>query len=187
MNKLLIIASAAAATAFALPAMATPVTGDVTGQMNVSGQVTAKCANLGSATVDLDVGELADANGSVVSDFAQNKHAEFTVTCTGAAPQVTVAATPLTGPASPPSGYTNLVQYKATATVADANGGSVAPYVLTDGSNPLNSNVAVLAAAIATGTGNVKVDLSNPTAVPGSRLIAGNYTGTVTVTVAPTS
>jgi hypothetical protein len=186
MNKLLIIASSAALAAYALPALATPV-GDVTGQVNVSGQVTAKCSNLGSASVDLDVGELADSNGVVVTDFAQNKHAEFTVACTGAAPKVTVAATPLTGPASPPPGYTNLVQYKATATVADANGGSVAPYVFSDGSNPLNSNVAVLAAAIATGTGNVKVDLSNPTAVPGSRLIAGNYTGTVTVTVAPTS
>jgi len=184
MRKLLLIAAAALGGLAAGPALA-----DATGTVNVSGTVTAKCSTTGTNPVNLDVGELADSNGLVVTSFAQNTHANFTFVCTSAKPTVTVTATTLTGPTPPVGGgYTNLVQYKATVTAYLTGGTANAthPFVNTDGSNPANSNTTQLTAQLYNHQDNVQVDISNPTS-NGSLLMAGSYTGQVVVTLAPTS
>lgn len=191
MKKLLLIAATATLGAASPALVSSAFAADATGTVNVSGTVSAKCADTGTSPVSIDLGELANSSGTVVSTFAGVTHANLTFACTSAKPTVTVAATPLKGPASPPPGYTNLVQYRATATAYLAAGGtnSVNPVVSTSGSALTTGTPVVLSSQLANAANNVQVDIDQPSS-NGSLLVAsaaGGYTGAVTVTVSPTN
>src|SRR5262249_19432375 len=92
MKKLLLLrppgSLAALAAGLAAPAFAAP--GDATGVVDLQGTVTAKCSDTGTSPVTIDLGELAQANGKVVTSFAGTTHADLTFACTSAKPTVNV-------------------------------------------------------------------------------------------------
>lgn len=194
MKKLLTLtASVAALAAFAAPAFADD--NNATGSVTVNGSVAGKCVNTGTAPAALDVGELARAdNGQVVTQFATpagSLIAKFTIICSSAKPTVSISATPLvftTG--TIPNGYTNTVNYRATVTpyLSDYSANAVSPYVWTGNESPGVPSTQ-LTGALATAQNNIQVTVDHPytSAGTGSVLMAGNYSGQVTITVGPTS
>ncbi|KQY75387.1 hypothetical protein [Brevundimonas sp. Root1423] len=163
---------AGTAMALLLPAAAFAQDGTV----NINGSVAAKCVIASSATITLN--ELADADG-LYNLAADGKSATLNAWCNGAASTISVVATAITlqgGPAVQP-GFTDAIQYTATASVAPAAGGSVS---VTD------STVAAAAPAATVGlfSNNITVALS-ASGTNGGKLIAGSYTGNVVVTLAP--
>lgn len=182
-----ILMTMAAATTLAAIA-ASPALAD-SGSVTVNGTVTGTCTVQGAAPqATINVGELdVPTTGLVVSGFGGANTASFKVVCNTAAPKIAVSATALTGPASPPTGYTNVVNYKATVTPSLATGtfAGTAPFYDTASAT---SHTETLASPLANPSlgDNILVTVSAPsTPTPTNILVAGAYQGTVTVTVTP--
>jgi hypothetical protein len=196
MKKILLTALAAAsALAIATPAAAQSVTGIV----NITGNVAAKCivvddgnptgADFGGTVA---LGELAQANGTMATDLAtrfnavsNNGQLQYKIVCNSANTSVAVDADPIvaaTGLAQ--TGYANRVDYKASVAVALVGG---------PGTTVENDSAAVATGAVnqggrlaATGT-NITVTASNfRTPNVGDIMVADTtYTGKITIVVSP--
>jgi hypothetical protein len=178
-------ATVLAALAFAGAASAQTVTGTV----NITGNVDAKCTVSGpggpSAFSDTwNLGELADGDGTLTTIPNQSTSGDgIQVSCT-TRPFVSIDATPITNAAPVPgAGYANTVNYIAyadfltvpssTETINDASGGA--------GSTP-----SQLAAHLQNVTDNVVVRADTFT-TPGASdvLVSGPYSGQIVVTITP--
>lgn len=172
MKKLAICIAAPLALA-AMPALAQNATGTV----NINGSVAGRCLfTTPSQTIDL--GELAlpgtdTAAGRLDLTKVNGQSTTLVGWCNNSAASMTVEATKLTNPASAASGFTNSIDYRATAT---ANSISATDTTTVAGAGS-PSNVGMFA-------GNIGVSLSDATS-DSSILVAGSYTGLVTVTLAP--
>lgn len=181
-SGLFLIALAAAP----LPALAQSAT--ATGNVAVGGQVAPLCI-LGTpnpATVNL--GTLANTSGARVGRIATFSPQTVSLPgsfCNFAGSQLSVQATALlsTDDTVPPAGFSRAVNYTATASGWAASNAVATTAALANGSN-----------AAATGSGSTQplpkladltVALSNFTAPGDAILVAGAYSGTVTVTLGP--
>jgi hypothetical protein len=160
----------------ASPAMAQSA--DSTGTVAIDGSVAGRCLfTTPSATISLN--ELAlsgsDTNAGKLNTAAVNgKSATLVGWCNSAAAGMTVKAFPLLNAATSASGFTNRVDFTATAT---ANAASGSDSTLVDGSGtPVSVGMF---------TGNIGVALSAASAPGNALLVAGTYNGSVEVTLSP--
>lgn len=172
MNKIIL------ATA-GLALLAAPAAFAADGTVTINGSVAAACVIAPSATITL--GEMADSNG-LYNSVANGKTATLAGWCNGAASTMSVVANPivLQGVHTTPTGFTDTVNYTATAAVTPAGAGS-----------PVSTSDSTTAAAAAAATvglfnGNITVTLS-ASATPAGQLIAGSYSGTTVVTLTPST
>lgn len=187
MKKIALIALAASA-AIATPAAAQTVTGTI----NITGSVAPKClvvpGNGSTFGGTVAMGELAQANGTLKptatleTTFAAAGAAVLTaqVVCTSANPEVSVTSEPLANVAVADAGYDNSIDYTADVTFSRVG---PATTVVSDPSAVAAATTATLASRL-TGTGtNVSVASSGWTA--SGILVSGNYTGKITILIAP--
>jgi len=172
----------------AVPAMAQEggSTSD-TAQVNVTGNVASLCILGDPTNPNVDLGQMVNTSGARVGKIAtigqqtSNLPNSF---CNFAGTQLTVTTAALLGPAgTPPTGFARAVNYTATATgwaAPDAAATSAAAF---DGATPSASNSG--------GTQNgprvndILVTLTNFTVPLDRLLVAGAYSGTVTITLGP--
>lgn len=150
---------------------------DVSGTVTINGTVAAKCVIDPAATITL--GEMADLNG-VYNNVANGKTATLTAWCNGSRSTMTVASTAikLVNGVAPPTGFVDTVNFTGTASVASASGGGTV--------SASDSTTAVPSAAATVGlfSNTITVVLSASSTAAG-KLIAGDYQGSVVVTLAP--
>jgi hypothetical protein len=185
MKKLVIAALAAGTAAFAVPAAAQSVSGTI----DLTGTVAAKCTAAGGLNSSIDLGELAIADGTVNSAFSANNGGltrTFTVTCTSSNPQLSVNASSLVNAAvvTPTTGYTSTVNYTATMTAAKAGGGMAS---VADTSNVAGATTVLVGDHLANTAGNIAVTVSSGNTTAGALLEAGTYNGSIAITVAPSA
>lgn len=168
---------------------ASPAYADVTGTINLTGSVAAKCVvdpGSGSTFSDtVNFGELAQADGTLRTDLASafGTHS-FTVKCNTGTPTIAVDADPLATTAAASSGYDNTINYTASVAVS-AVGNYSGPF--TNASDTAASAATPVGSALANTANNVSITTSGyHTANPTDLLVASpTYTGKITVVIAP--
>ena len=192
--KNLIAASAILMTA-ALAAPAAAQT--VSGQVDVSGFVSARCGSTyeGDPTFSgsIALGELSQTSGTLSTALANTTTSApagdvlFTVGCTSVASTVTLSATRLSNPVAPtlPTA-SNDIDYMAEIKIALANGGFAMINYRTAAAAPAPT-VSALSDISANQPNNFSVRVYDLDAENGadSFLVAGSYTSVITITVSP--
>ena len=192
--KAIVLAAIAATASLGLAASASAA-GAVTGMVTLTGSVPPQCSVSTDVpgtllfTANVNLGDIADANGHLLSSLATSTNssapvATFQVNCTGSHNTATLSATPLAispAPAPQPS-YSSSVSYTAEADYA-AVGGTVTQTQLSNGvtSTPTtafefantSANLAIKAYAFDDGDNAVNL------------LDAGSYQGVITVIITP--
>ena len=186
MKKIALLAMTAAA-AIASPAMAQTVTGTI----NITGTVAAKCFVVPGAGntfgTNVAMGELAQSDGTLKpsatlsSTFATVGGTGLTaqVVCTSANPEVSVNSEALVNTAAADPGYDNSVDYTADVTFTRVGGTTL---VSDASSNPAATTATLPTRLTGTGT-NISVATSGWSAA--GVLVAGSYAGKITIVVAP--
>ncbi len=198
MNKMSLAATAASALIMVLAAGAASAA-DAVGTVTVTGQVASKCtvitggtaggvlfsSNFGATT------ELADSSGHLISNFGAfttNGTGDFQINCNKANPSITLAASNMTTADTAPTGYANTVSYTAYADIGAISGANA--------TSTVTRTVASGASTGPTGLGSglyvrniannvvVRADTFH-TAAPSDVLVAGSYSGTITLTLTP--
>ena len=156
MKKLLMAAVAASALA-ATPALAaTDATYDVTGSVNSA------CGIAASGTVAFSA--LANADGTYASPTATAAN-DTTAYCNQAGTTVDISHTAMTTSGATPTGFTNTLDFT--------------PVVSFNGATGLNDGAAQLVGAF----GSLSVSATATT--PAAKLIAGSYSGQISITLHP--
>lgn len=159
-----------------------------TGNVGVAGQVARLCILGTPSSAVVNLGTLANTSGARVGRIATFSDQSVTMPgsfCNFAGSQVTVQAAALLSAdaTTPPTGFARAVNYTASAGNWATNSAAATTAALANGSNPN-----------ATGTGStqpqpkladIAVTLSGFTAPGDAILVAGSYSGTVTVTLGP--
>lgn len=158
----------------AMPASAQDSTGTVT----IDGSVASRCLFTTPSAV-ISLGELAvsgatTAAGRLDTAKVDGQAATLVGWCNNAAAGMTVEAFPLLNSLTAASGFTNRVDFTATAT---ANGADASDDTLVAGGGTT--------AAVGMFTGDVDVTLSDSSAPSDDLLVAGDYDGSVEVTLTP--
>lgn len=152
---------------------------DATGTVSIDGSVAGRCLfTTPNATISL--GEMAlagsDSNaGRLDTSTVNGESATLVGWCNNAAAGMTVEAFPLLNTATSATGFTNRVDFTATA---DANAAS--------GTDSSLANGPGTTVGVGMFTGNVLVTLSSASAPSNNLLVAGSYVGSVEVTLTPT-
>lgn len=198
MNKVLLTALAAAsALAIAAPASAQSVTGVV----NITGNVDSKCIVIAPGTPTggnafggtVSLGNLAQANGTLESTAtlesrfaaAGAANLEYRVVCTAASTKVSVDADPITTAAASTTGYSNTVQYQANVAVLLANS---TPTPIVNDSLVGTATETTYADRLKASVNNILVSATNfRSASATDVMLAGAYTGKITIIVTPTT
>jgi len=171
-----------------------------TGKIVLNGNVPAQCSvvNAGAPPAGdfgdtINLGVLSDANGHLKSGLTGGSNQigteTFEVNCTGANNTVTLLASPLATSAPAPAGYANTINYTAESDFAVAGGSPPAssPVKLIQASTvatPLSQGLGpgvrlanpgnnITISAYSFNTANTLTDV----------LVAGAYSGTITVTI----
>ncbi len=168
-----------------------------TGKIVLNGHVPAQCSVIVAGSPPsgadfgntVDLGVLSDANGHLVSGLTaatnQIGTQAFQVNCTGANNTVTLVATPLTTAATAPSGYANTINYTAQSDFAVVGGTS--PVTLTQASTVVTPLSQGLGAGVRLANPGNNITITaysfNTASTATDILVAGAYTGTITVTV----
>jgi hypothetical protein len=162
-----------------LALLASPaVAQDSTGTVDITGSVAGRCLFTTPSGL-IELGELAldgaDSNaGRLDASIIGGESATLVGWCNNAAAGMTVEAFPLLNTAPDATGFTNRVDFTATA---EANEAEADDSSLTEGDGDTVS-VGMFA-------GNVVVTLSDASAPNNDRLVAGDYEGSVEVTLTP--
>ena len=184
MKKLALIAMTAAA-AIASPAMAQ----NVTGTINLTGSVAAKCfvvpGNGATFGEPVAFGELAQADGTVRTDLATAfATRSATVKCTSAAPTISVDSTALATTATGAAGYDNSIDFTASVAVTTV-GANAGPFTND------SANIALAATPIgnplANSASNINITTSNYRTNTATDLLVASptYTGSIVIVIAP--
>ena len=160
MKKLLMAAVAASAIA------ATPAMAATSATYSVSGSVAGACSI--SATGSVDFGPLTDGAGAYNNSGTSSEDTDDSAYCNQAATTVTITHTNLANTASAPTGFTNTVTFD--------------PVVSTQ-SVTLTGDKAGGTLIGAFDVFKVKATATAPSA----KLVAGSYSGSITITLAPTT
>lgn len=175
MRKLLI--TSLTCVLLASPAMGQ--TANTTGTVLIDGFVTSRCAfTLDNAVLHL--GELAlqttgSGGGKLDTSKVNGKNATLTGWCNSSDSDISVEAFPLLNPASSASGFDNRVDYTATASVGTPNP--------TD--TTLSAGGGTPRSAGSLFNGNIVVTLSAASSPNSGVMVAGDYDGSVVVTLTP--
>ena len=188
-NVLLFASATSMAAALAAPAFATPAANSVTGSVNVTGSVAAFCSSQSfSDTIALN--ELSKPTDGTLDTTVPNNTGltkSFKIVCTSALPTVDVSASRLAATGSTSPGFTNVIDYTATATAHLAGGGSTNVAYTTAATLPAATSTKLTDRLANAGT-NLDVTFSGAhTTNATDQLIAGTYASVITVTVEPTS
>jgi hypothetical protein len=169
MNKLLLLGGAALAFSGAAPAFA-----QATGEVDVNGFVEDRCqfTTIGDAVIEL--GEISDEDGRLDEAAVDAGTATLQGWCNGSASTIGVEALPLLNAATGAASFDNRVDYRATATA-----GSAAPI---DDSTDAGAGTDV---ALGLFNGDIVVDISNAASPNDGLMIAGDYVGSIVVTLTP--
>jgi hypothetical protein len=200
--KKLLISTAFVALGLAFAGQASAQT--VTGTVNLTGSVGVACRVVGGGTLNgstfgstIALGELANvATGTLrtipttnVGDGAGANN--FQVNCTGSTVTAAISRTLLETSGAAPAGYASKIDYVAAATV-----------LLSTGSLTVDTDAATAPPASTTSGARVRVAPNNivitvsdfvakpddvPTPAASALLVAGNYSGAVTLTLTPTT
>lgn len=159
--KKMMMAALAASSLLATPAMAA-----TTASYDVNANVAPVCSISATGTV-LDFVALTDAAGAFLNTAAPEVN-DSAAYCNQAATTVVLSHTNLTtgAGATPPIGFTNSVNYVATLTTQD---------------RALTSSGTIGAFT------SLRVKASGAAPVGGLKLVAGAYTGAISITLTPTS
>ena len=163
------------AVALGLAGIATAASAQDSDTFSINSNVTPFCANTGADPAPLELGELADNNGFVVTTFAGPTTFTIPGYYCNAPATITLSAAPLletTMPAPSDAAFTNRVDYLASLAWSSVNG-SV---------NSVN-NTPVDIDASSPNIGDLVVSVSDPDTAGDTRPIAGAYEGAVTLTV----
>lgn len=161
-----------------------------TATLTVSGSVTQACslsAVSGNGTFTVGGGNLIDAaTGALASGLTTDGQQQITGSWCNGSSKITITANPLvqTGfVGTPPSSFTKSVNYTATASGWGPDL-SVTTTADNTGANPTSNNASQTVTSPTEST--IDVNLSNFTAPGGAtqKLVAGNYTGSVVITLA---
>lgn len=199
MNKSLLIAGIGA-LALTGPAMA-QTSGGVTGTVNVTGNVTGICAVVppgqGNGTTfsgTIALGQLNGSDGTLLTSLSGSSSASpagtfsTRVVCTDNNPQVEVSATPLDETPdniTPPTGYSDSIDYSARVAVNTASGGVVNFDTRTSDATGASGGLNDLIAAGA--QNNVNISVFDLDTVGGNTnlLVVGQYLGVISVSISP--
>ena len=177
---------AAAAAAIASPAMAQQA---VSGTITLTGNVAKKCYvgsnnTATSFSASHDFAELAQADGTLRggldTEIDGDTAMDFTIKCNTGNPTVTISRVAMTTLAAPAAGYTNSIGYNAVVAIDKAAG--TATFDTDAATAPLA--IGPLGGAIAATGPNVHVTAN--TFVATGILVAGAYSGQISITIAPT-
>jgi len=196
MKNLKTLLGTAMIIALCAPAMAAPV-GAVTGEVDVIGHVNGLCSVIvGEGTASsfqgsIDLGNLAGANGKLLSGLT-GAAGPFTVICNSGAPHISLAASSLVGSVAPAdASYTNVVNYRASLGLGEVSSNNETFYANSQNSATPTATTATLAHALSGNTGNITVGVDTVTAA-NAILTAGTYGatnggvgGTITITISP--
>lgn len=175
MRKLMILAATTAALVTAPAFAAATAEGPVDGVVNVTGHVNGRC-KFTTPSVNLPLGELSQSgNGELDTSKVNVAAPNLAGWCNAAASEISVHASKLTGPSELGAGtaFTGTIDYTATATAGTA--------IASDSTTTPLAGTPVLLGLY---SGNIGVVLSAASA-GGKKLIAGDYTSTITVTLTP--
>ncbi len=171
MRKLIIFSAPLAL--LASPAMAATAASEVTGEVAITGQVTARCAfTLDSGTIAL--GEISGSDGKLDAGKVNDQTKDLTGWCNGTNSTIAVKATALTNTLTG-TGFDSTVTYTATATAGTVS--------VTDTNS--TDSAAGTAATLGLFSGNITVELSGAATPTEGLMVAGDYTGNVQVTLTP--
>lgn len=176
--------------AIASPAAAQSVSGTV----NITGSVAAKCLVLPGAGNSFGtlvaLGELAQADGRLATDlssrFSSIGGAGLTarVVCTSANPTVSVDALEITSTTPATTGYTNRIDFAAKVAVTLTPSGSQT--ITNDSRDPATLATPLTARLANNGASNVTITADTfGTPAPTDLLVAGSYTGRIDIVIAP--
>ena len=186
MKKIAFLAVAAAAV-LATPAMAQ----NVTGTINLTGSVGAKCSVTpgdGSTFTDtVAFGELAKTDGTVRTDLATAFGTKsFTVKCNTGTPTVAVDATALATTATASTGYDNSIDFQASVAVTAVGPTNNGPFLNDSSTAPLAATA--VGSPLANSANNVKITTSNYRTNTATDLLVASptYTGSIVVVISPT-
>jgi hypothetical protein len=193
MNKTILIGAALLGLAAAPAALAQTVTGTV----NVTGSVAARCVVItggsgSSFSGSIPLGELAGTDGTLSSTLAGSTNAspggstQFRINCNSAAPKVTLSSTRLAldPTATAPAGYANVIDYTAALDAALANGSTQTVSYVTAAALPA-ATVQSLSDSLANSANNLTVKAYALNTASGALLMAGNYSSVISITIEP--
>lgn len=194
--KKLVFAALVASAAIASPAAAQVVTGTV----NITGSVPAKCTVLAPTAGStfggtVAMGDLSQANGTLKptgtlsATFGSVNAAALVakVVCTSANATVSVTSTPLVSPsgAGAPTGYSNRVDFQADVTFSRA---SLAALVVSDDSATAAATTSALGGRLdASAANNVSIAATNWRTPSATDILTSgtDYSGSIVVTITP--
>lgn len=178
----------AAALSAAAPAVAQAAPDE--GEVAIDGSVAPLCI-LGDPNPALvDLGILINTSGTRIGKIRTIANQNVLLAnsfCNFAGSVVTITANAMlrTDPTPPPASFARAVNYTATASGWTSNDASVTTSALANGANPSASGTG--ATQPLPKFANIGVQLSNFTAPGDAFLVAGDYTGSVIVTLGPTA
>lgn len=192
MKKIALVSIAALAAAIATPAAAQSVTGTV----NITGSVAAKClVQTGSGTsstfgTTVALGELAQADGTMKTDLATTFSTvggtglSAKVVCTSANPTISVNANPITSAVAAGTGYDNSIDFQADVSVTTLSA-NASPY--TNDSAATAGSATALGSRLANSADNVTISASNfrTNNLTDLLVAATDYAGSIVVVIAP--
>jgi hypothetical protein len=178
-----ILASGAAVAAIAALSSPAFAAGGGSATLTMTGTVAPACSSVsGNEPVSLTNLTNSDdtLNAAAVNNPSLTASFGGTAWCNGAGAQITLTAQALTTPTVSGAGFTNRIDYVLDSSLVTATLGTVAFHVDTAGVATANHVVGPFAVS-----SPVSGAISGATA-GGNRLVAGTYTGVITVTVSPT-
>ena len=197
MNKLILIA----ATATVLTGLSAVAQAQVTGTVQVTGQVTGKCVVIGGEggsgafTSVISLGELDQADGTLLPGLHGSTLGSPSgpvrlaqVNCNSSAPTVAISATRLTdGVPEASANFSSTIDFTAAAIVGLAAGGATNVTYTTAAALPPATQTQ-LSGPLSNQPGDVEVEVFGLTPDHGlaSFLTPGDYSAMVTVTITPT-
>ncbi len=187
MSRFTAVLGLAAVSALALSAASAQT---VTGTINLTGNVPAKCSVIpGTNTVTVGLGDLSEADGTLrpdyeaTTDVAPAASLDFRVTCTGGGNTATVDADAMTNATVIP-GFVNVVDITGTATFTRSDNTTIA---FTNLSENAPAAAASIGGYLKNPGNNVRVTAYALRTNPATGvLVAGTYAGgKVVVTITP--
>lgn len=158
------------------------------GQVAVTGSVARLCILGEPSRAVVDLGQMVQTSGASVGRIAALATQSVSLPasfCNFAGSVLGVSATALLGDSTiaPPAGFARAVNYTATATGWGSSGTAATTDAAVDGTSP--DSAATGSTQPSPKLGDIEVALSSFSAPQNALLVAGNYSGLVTVTLGP--
>lgn len=157
--------------------------------LNMNGSISATCTVTSLSALPINLGTISDASspGMLKASAVNGAPVNTTpsITCNGGGTTLSIDANPLTGPALPSSagsaGFSNLVNY--TATINKSGPTAFVQSIPVGGIANQTTAAGASSATVGLIASEFSIALSNAAAA--GVLIAGGYSGTVTIALTP--